>query len=171
LRNSVSTVVDPIAGVQVVVPSINVTKKEFEFDKTYKYVGRIHLGPVKYVSGSTLTLKRTSPFAELRTPFDDIALALDTVSEEVRSAKAGATDAAKEIAKLGPLVQTFMAFGNQFEKARTVLDGLSDAMRGILHPIAWTFGIFALLAIPWLAISYFTWSLVRLKRGYELLTG
>lgn len=171
LRDSVATVVDPIAGVELVVPSIKVTKREFEFDKTYKYVGRIHLGPVKYVSGSTLSLKRTSPFASLRTPFDDIAIALDTVSEEVESAKAGATDAAKEIAKLGPLVGTFMAFRDQFENARTVLDGLSGALRGMLRPVAWAFGIFALLALPWLAISYFTWSLVRLRQGYALLSG
>jgi len=30
---------------------------------------------------------------------------------------------------------------------------------------------FAVLAVSWLAISYFTWSLVRMKRGYALLTG
>jgi methyl-accepting chemotaxis protein len=171
LRNSVATVINPIAGVEVVVPSIKVTKREFEFKKTYDVIGKIHIGPVKYVSGSTLSLKRTSPFASLRTPFDDIALALDTVSEEVENARAGATDAAKEIAKLGPLVQTFMAFRDQFENARTALDGLSDALRSTLRPIAWTFGIFALLAFPWLAVSYFTWSLVRLNRGYALLTG
>ncbi len=171
LRNSVATVIDPIAGVKVVAPSINVIKKEFKFDKTYDVIGRIRLGPVKYVSKTTLGLKETSPFANLRTPFDDIALALDTVSEEVEKAKAGATDAAKEIAKLGPLVQTFMGFRDQFENTRAVLDGLSDALRSTLRPVTWTFGIFALLAVPWLAISYFTWSLVRLRRGYALLTG
>jgi len=171
LRNSVATVIDPIADVKVVYPSIAVTRRTLEFDETYRVIGRIHIGPARYVSGSTLNLSETSPFADLKTPFEDIANALDTVDKEVDHARASATEAAKEITKLGPLVETFMAFKDEFEHARAALVGLSDALRSTLRPVAWMFGIFTLLAVPWLAISYFTWSLVRLKRGYALLTG
>lgn len=116
-------------------------------------------------------MSETFPFAGLETPFDNIAVALDTVSTEVELAKASSKEVAKEIRKLGPLVDTFTAFKDEFGDARAALAGLSDALRSTLRPVAWAFGIFALLAIPWLAISYFTWSLARLKRGYALLAG
>jgi len=171
LRNSVTTVIDPIAKVNVVYPSIVVKKSTLEFDKTYSVIGRIHIGPVTYISGSSLKLENNSPFAGLRTPFDDIAAALDIVGDEVEHAKSSATDAAWEIARLGPLVETFTAFKDQFEYARASLVGLSDTLRSALGLTVWMFGIFALLALPWLALSYFTWSVARLRRGYALLTG
>jgi hypothetical protein len=169
LRKSVDMVVEPIAKVKVVYPTITVTKNTFEFDETYKIIGRVHIGPLSFVSGSKLSVSETSPFAELRTPFDNIGVALDTVSTEVEFAKASVTEAGKEILKLAPLVETFIAFRNNFDEGRAALVGLSDAVRSTLRPVAWAFGIFALLAVPWLAISYAIWSMARLKRGYTLL--
>jgi hypothetical protein len=171
LRKSIDSVVKPIAGVKIVYPEITTTKSAFEFDQTYKIIGRIHLGPFTYLTGGKLSKRETSPFANLRTPFDNIAVALDTMSTEVELAKASATDAAKEIVKLEPLIETFIVFKDKFGVARAALVGISGALRGTLRPVAWVFGTFVLLAIPWLAVSYVIWSLARLKRGYALLTG